>query len=212
MNLRTRQRDTLDPAVQQHLEWLSLNWKTYFSSSSSSTWTESPTWWSSSSWDHQWQDWHSPGWQDKEFVGSAVKTTTPESLIVFFLILVQGDLYGKKSERQGLSQCQVRLNPASIRSLAHFSDFCSFWQFRVQRSGNCHERDGGVYREHLTVRTTHALFLAAHARTPDVITRLAQGLDDLFVCLKNHSIIGHVFVECSFGPRFLLFSLHLLPH
>ena len=25
-----------------------------------------PTWWSSSSWDRQWQDWHSQGWQDKE--------------------------------------------------------------------------------------------------------------------------------------------------
>ena len=48
MKLRTRQRDTVDPAVQQHLEWLSLNWETYFSSSSSSTWTENPTWWSSS--------------------------------------------------------------------------------------------------------------------------------------------------------------------
>ena len=42
--------NTLDHAAQQHLEWLSFNWKTYFSSSSSSTWTESPTWWSSSSW------------------------------------------------------------------------------------------------------------------------------------------------------------------
>ena len=37
-------------------------------------------------------------------------------------------------------------------------------------------------------------------RTPDVITRLAQGLDDLFVCLKSHSIIGHVLVGCSFDP------------
>ena len=55
-NLRTRQRDTLDPAVQQHSEWLSSNCWTYFSSSSSSTWTEIPTWWSSSSWDHQWQE------------------------------------------------------------------------------------------------------------------------------------------------------------
>ena len=67
INFRTRQNDTLDPAVQQHLEWLSCNWPTYFSSSSSSTWTESPTCWSSSSWDHQWQDWHSERWQDKEW-------------------------------------------------------------------------------------------------------------------------------------------------
>ena len=55
-----------------------------------------------------------------------------------------------------------------------------------------------LYRQHLTVRT-HAHFLAAHARTPpDVITRFAQGLDDLFVWLKSHFMIGHVFVECSF--------------
>ena len=45
--LRTRQRNTLDPTVQQHLEWLSFNWKQHFSSSSSSTWTDSATWWSS---------------------------------------------------------------------------------------------------------------------------------------------------------------------
>ena len=37
---RTRQDNTLDPEVQKHLEWLSFNWPTYFSSSSSSTWKE----------------------------------------------------------------------------------------------------------------------------------------------------------------------------
>ena len=47
---------------------------------------------------------------------------------------------------------------------------------------------------------TRAPFHAAHARTPDVITRLAQGLHDLFVCLKSHFIIGHVSVEHSFDP------------
>ena len=65
MHLRTRQNNTLDPAAQQHLEWFSFNWKTCFSSSSSSTWTESPTWWSSSSWGHQWQQWHSHEWKDR---------------------------------------------------------------------------------------------------------------------------------------------------
>ena len=43
MHLRTRQNNTLNPAVQQHFEWLSFNWKTHFSSSSSSPWRESPT-------------------------------------------------------------------------------------------------------------------------------------------------------------------------
>ena len=65
MHLRTRQNNTWDPAVQQPLECLSFKWKT--SSSSSSTWTESPAWWSSSSWDNQWQEWHSQGWPDKEW-------------------------------------------------------------------------------------------------------------------------------------------------
>ena len=78
MHLRTRQNNTLDPAVQQHSEWFSYNWKTHFSSSSSSTWTESPTWWSSLSWDHQWKDWHSHGVARQRVVGSAITTTTPE--------------------------------------------------------------------------------------------------------------------------------------
>ena len=38
---------------REQVKILSFNWKTHFSSSSSSTWTESPTWWRSSSWDHQ---------------------------------------------------------------------------------------------------------------------------------------------------------------
>ena len=67
-HLKTRQNNTLDPAVQQHLERLSFNWKTYFSSSSSSMWTESPTRWSSPPWDHQWQERRSQGWQGKEWL------------------------------------------------------------------------------------------------------------------------------------------------
>ena len=51
-----------------------------------------------------------------------------------------------------------------------------------------------LYRQHLTVRTHAHFCLAAHARTPDVITRLAQGR------LKSHFIIRHVFVECAFDP------------
>ena len=61
-----------------------------------------------------------------------------------------------------------------------------FFFLKVSRpdSGNCHER--------------HAHFFSL--RAPDVITHLAQGLDVLFVCLKSHVLIGHVFVECSFDP------------
>ena len=60
----------------------------------------------------------------------------------------------------------------------------------------CHDSEDVQTTPHRT--HTCALFLAAHARTQDVITRLAQGLDDLSVCLKSHFTIGHVFVECFF--------------
>ena len=101
------------------------------------------------------------------------------------------------------------MNPDSICSLAYFSDF--FWQFRVQTVATAMNVTGGVqttpHRTH-----TRALFLAAHARTPDVITRLAQGLDDLFVCLKSHFTTGHVTVECCFDPVSSYLSHHFLPH
>ena len=106
MHLRTRQRDTLDPAFQQHLEWLSFNWKTYFSSSSSSTWTESQTLWSSSSWDHQWQEWLCQGWQDKEWWGTAISPTTPESRTDFYQ-----ETCAQTSEREGLNCCTWIRNP-----------------------------------------------------------------------------------------------------
>ena len=63
MHLRTRQNNTLDPAVQQHLEW--LNWKTYFSPSSSST---------------LWMARMAPSRVAKQrMVGSEIIPTTPES-------------------------------------------------------------------------------------------------------------------------------------
>ena len=76
---------------------------------------------------------------------------------------------------------------------------------RVQMGGEHIQR-----KPHCTHTHTH-FFLVAHDRTPGVITHLAPGLDDLFVCLKNHSIIGHVFVERSFDPISSYF-LHLLSH
>ena len=59
----------------------------------------------------------------QRMVRSAITPTTPESRI---------DWYKETSERKGLNWCEVHLNPDSICSLAHISDFCSFWQFRVQ--------------------------------------------------------------------------------
>ena len=77
--------------------------------------------------------------------------------------LVQGD-------RKGLSCCQVHLNPDSICDLAHFSDFF-FLTVSCPDSGDCYERDGVCVQT--TPHRTHirALFLVAHARTQDVITR-----------------------------------------
>ena len=62
MDLRTRQNNKLDPAVQEYLEWLSFHWAEKFAEpqnserqepSSSSSLSPSPTWWSSSSWDQK---------------------------------------------------------------------------------------------------------------------------------------------------------------
>ena len=48
---------------------------------------------------------------------------------------------------------------------------------------------------------TRVLFLVAHARTPDVITHVAQSIWAIpCVSLKNCVFSCHVFVECSFGP------------
>ena len=170
IKLRTRQNNTLDPAAQQHKVWLSFNWPTCFSSSSSLTWTESPTWWSSSPWDHQWQEGHSQGWQDKK--------TDLQTLQVY------GDLDGK-SERQSLSHCQIHLNPASIRFLAHFSDLF-FLTVPRPDSGNCHERDGECTEN--TSPFAHALFLVAHFTRehvcgPRASLRVPQKLIHLQSCL-----------------------------
>ena len=66
-----------------------------------------------------------------------------------------------------------------------------------------------MYRLHLTLRT-HTHFFSL--RTPVVITRLAQGLDDLFVCVQKpfHHRSCHCWLFLR--PRFLLFSHDLLPH
>ena len=57
-------------------------------------------------------------------------------------------------------------------------------RFRVQTVATAMNARGVVQRTPPRAHT-RALFLAAHARLPDVITHLASGsrLDDLFVCL-----------------------------
>ena len=151
MHLRTRQHNTLDPAVQQHLECLSFNWKTYFSSSSSSTWTASPTWRSSSCWHHQWQEWHSQGWQDKQWWDWRSQRQRQSH--------AQTSIRKLGCERQSLNCWQVHVNPESICTLEHFSDF-SFLAVSCPNSGNCHERNGRCTDN--TSPYARALFLARH--------------------------------------------------
>ena len=110
-------------------------------------------------------------------MGPATTTTTPDSR--------SNLLQETVGERKGLSCCQVHLNPDSMCSLAHFSDFSSFWQFRVQRVATAMNATG-VCRQHLTART-HAHFFSL--RTPHVSTRSAQGLDDSCLPRKKRSCL-----------------------
>ena len=118
MHLTTRQNNTSDPAVQQQLERLSFNWKTYFSSSSSSTWTESPTWWSSS--------------YGKNGTLKGGKTTNGEisdnnDNARVTLRLVQGNLYGQRKRSQLLS--------SSLESRLHLLS-CALLMFCLLLSGS----------------------------------------------------------------------------
>ena len=176
MHLRTRQRDTLDPKVQQHFEWLSFNWKTYFSSSSSSTWTESPTWWSSASLGPSKARMVLPRMARQRMAGSAISPTKLES---------RTDKYKgtciETSEREGLNCCQVHLNPDSIRSLAHFS----VWQFRVQTVATAMNATEGCTDLISPYAHTRTFSRCARLRTPDVITRFGSNtLRFLCVCPK----------------------------
>ena len=118
----TRKNNTLDPEVQKILEWLSFHWADYFAepqnsdrqqpSSSSSSWSPSPTWWSSSSWDHQWQEWHSHRWQDKEWWDKRKERQRQ--------IRVQNSLSKLLAREKDSIVVNVDLSPDSICSLADF--------------------------------------------------------------------------------------------
>ena len=117
-------------------------------------------------------------------VGSAITTTTPES---------SNSTGTRRLVRKSQSD-KVSVTPFLVLRTSQI-----FWQFNVQTVATSMNVTRGVHRTPLRTHT-RALFLTVHARTPDVVARLGQGLGDLFVCLKSHSIIGHVFVECSFDP------------
>ena len=96
-------------------------------------------------------------------------------------------LFGQKNimltnDRVGLSRSAIYL---FVLEINHAVEICtSSWTQRTQRLRIILRRLNCVqttpHRTH-----TRALLLAADARTPDVMTSLAQGLDDLFVCLEK---------------------------
>ena len=150
MHSRIRQNNTLDPAVQQHFQWLSFNWKTYFSSSSSSTWTEKPN-------------------VVQYFIfGSSMARVALSRVARQKMVGSRTDQYKETctvtSERKGLRCCQVHLNPDSICSLAHFSDFFvhsgSFCDQTVATAMNATERCTDNTSPYAHTR----IFVAAHAR------------------------------------------------
>ena len=103
-----------------------------------------------------------------------------------------------------------------MRSLAHSSVFCSFWQFRVQTVATAMNATGGVQR---TRHRTHAHFSSFRTLARQMWWHIwlkgftAQGIWAIHcVSSQNCFVSSHVFVECFFDTIFLLFSLHLLDH
>ena len=98
---------------------------------------------------HQWQEWHSQGWQDKD--GDQITTTTPES---------RSNLPQEGEKVSIVVKFTWIRNPFVVLRTSQI-----FFFLAVSRpdSGNCHERDGSVYRQHLTVRT-HAHFFSLRTR------------------------------------------------
>ena len=72
-------------------------------------------------------------------------------------------------------------------------------QIPVHAGGNCTDE------QHLTVRTHAHSFLAAHARTPNVITRLAQGLT---ICLCASKVISSLVMSLLNVPSTPLTRRH----
>ena len=69
--------------------------------------------------------------------------------------------------------------------------------------------NGAMWTGHFTVPTHAHIFVTAH------FTRDHTCGSSIVICCESsqkHFIVGHVVVEHSFDPRFLLFSPHLWPH
>ena len=209
MHLRTRQNITLDPAVQQHLEAVEFQLKEVFLIIFILKMDRKP--------------------KVVEFfiLGPSMASTgtlkggktkkggisdNNDNATIFKLYWYDGDLCGK-SERQGLSHCQIHLNPASIRSLAHFSDFVFVlsrsyasrqWQLPWTRREGCKENTSQYAHTRTFLRCA-----SSHARCDHTFGSRAWR----FVCVPKKpfhpwSCLCWMFLR----PRFLLFSLHWLPH
>ena len=81
-------QNRIDPSLQEYLDWLSTDWAEQFAepqnserpqTSSFSSWSPSPTWWSSSSWTQSWQKWHPPQVARRQMVRTMVNETTSNS-------------------------------------------------------------------------------------------------------------------------------------
>ena len=116
MQLRTWQRDTLDPTVQQRLERFKL-----------STWIESPTWWRSSSRDHQWQEW---SLKDGTTKNGGISGNPDNARVTHRLL--QRDLYGDIRAKRSRLLSSPPESGFHSKSCALLRNFCSFCQFRVR--------------------------------------------------------------------------------
>ena len=172
MKLADKAKIHMRSSITTTFRMLSSNWKTYFSSSSSSSWTKSPTWWSSSSWDHQWQEWHSREGKTKN---GGISDNTDTAKVPHRQ--VQGDLYG-----------DVRASsPESRIPFVRFSDlFVLSGSLRVQTVATAMNATG-VHRKtpHRTQR--RALFLIAHACARQMLSHVL--LKGLTICFCASRII-----------------------
>ena len=111
----------------------------------------------------------------QRMMGSAITTTTPGPRTDLYKVTCTESQSEKVSVVVKFTRIRTLIVVLRISQIFFLSHrFASKqWQLLLTRR----EED----RQHLTERTP-ALFLAAHARTQVVITRLAQVLDDLFLC------------------------------
>ena len=180
----------------------------FFSSSSSSAWTESPTRRSSPHWNHQQQECQPSEWQDKKVVEQTVRTDNGS----FMFRLVQGNLLPANIVS---TFAKIELNSNSFCSLAHSSSMCSLL-FQISRpdSGNCHVHDGWCTNNTSPYARMRTFFcLRASRRTPHPMhLHWLKVCERSFVCFSksSHPRPCHFWVFLS--SRSLLSLLCLLRH